>query len=269
MATEAQFTCTSKGLPINPYNKALPPQGSQLYKRIKIATGGDSKTAIATSLCLRRTVTGFYEASLRMIQECDALAALLICLVTPIIKTAGANLPHWRNVESEYNDLSLSLSGDDCELNGAELEEALCGMKLRQLMVKAIFQVVHWIQPPGKDMKDDPDAGTIPQFSHYYYNMTSWQIFVVYKLFSLIKTDMIRNANAQWLDFKHPKQRARATARFSFCDLARSALASYAKSMFSDAYSTSKSLTAFRKGYIPAPHCLRTHCSSSVKLHDQ
>lgn len=233
MENATTYEVTSEGMPINPYNEALPPEGCTLDKgEMNIATGGYSKKATAASLCLKN-VDDQDKGIVRMAQECKALAALLICLLTPVVSIFGARL---NAIEAVYDDTIASIEDGDYNPTTAELQDAFRTKDIRRLAVKAIYQVAHWIRPPGEEEEDDPLSGRTPQFHHYYYGMDKWQTYYVFQLLSLIRRDFSRKEGVQWLDGEWPDENSKRTKKMRSCDQLRAALGSYAEDMSETEY---------------------------------
>lgn len=264
MTTKIEYDYSPEGISVNPYNKALPPRGLRIDKaEMKVPTGCNVKKFTATSLCLRNC-EALDKCIVQMVQECDALAALLLCLLTPIIGTCGASMPKWNKVEHNYNDLLSSANeSGECNPTLTEIQESFRTKNICGLVAKAIYQVKRYIRPPVFDEEDEPLSGTKMQFSHFYYGMERQQAYVVFRFLSCIKHDANREG-AHWLDWKRPEgkgKKAKKTKRLESCGQLRANLIDYAKSMFSSIYLTCASLTACRARCTPQPHRRGAHCS--------
>lgn len=263
MESAREYELTREGLPINPHNGALPPRGVRIDNYgVKIATGCDARKGTAASLCLRK-VEALEDGILRMIEECSGLAALVICLVTPVIGPSGAKIPSWKDTQLEYGKLLAAVGNNDCDLTAAEIREVFRNKDVIGLIAKAMHQVFRWIKAPGQEDVDDPLSGTSLQFSHYYFGMKDWQMYVVFRLFCLIKKDLNRYEGAQWLDWERPASRPQTTKKFKYYSQLQAALTSFAQSMFPSLLLNRAMLTAYRRRYISRSCRFTIYYSSS------
>lgn len=197
----------------------------------RYATGCNSKEYTASSLCLKN-VPVFEHAIVEMVQGCNALAAFLICLATPVIASHGASVPRWSVVASACRASLASGEDNEIDTSRADLVEAFSSKNVLGIAVKAVHQVLSWIEPPGQTEDDDPLSGSRLQFSHYYYGMDEWQTYVVYRIFPLIKKELHRKGGAHWLDHDRPEKPPKNIGEPSCRDQLRAALVSYAESTY-------------------------------------